>query len=105
MFNAPEIMAPIIEKMRKYGVKTSTGDPVTDVSKLLDVVSGLQKPLNRTDFASDDDYFREVSKRADVLNFVKDSFEEIAKQQYKSAEISGSRAKKAQGAISNNDKK
>lgn len=105
MFNAPEIMTPIIEKMRKYGVRTSKGDPVTDVSKLLDVVSGLQKPLNRADFASDADYFREVSKRADVLNFVKDSFEEIAKQQYKGAEIADSRAKKAQQAINNNDKK
>ena len=105
MFTSDVIMNPIIEKMRKYGIRTSDGKPVTDVDKLLNVVDGLQKQLKRADFASDADYFAEVSKRADVLNFIKDSFEEIAKQQYKSAEISGSRAKKAQGAISNNDKK
>lgn len=105
MFTSSVIMNPIIEKMRKYGIRTSDGDPVTDVDKLLNVVDGLQKQLKRSDFKNDEEYFAEVSKRADVLNFIKDSFEEISKQQYKSAEISGSRAKKAQQAINNNDKK
>ena len=105
MFTSSEIMKPILEKMRKYGVKTSSGNDISNVNDLLDVVLGLQTKLDRSNFANDADYFKEVSKRADVLNFVKDSFEEIAKQQYKGAEIADSRAKKAQQAINNDGKK
>ena len=106
MFTAPEIMQPIIAKMQKYNVVTSDGRPVVNFEQLLDVVQGLQNPLNEKDFTTKDDYFAEVSRRADVLNSIKDSFEEVAKQQYKGAETADARAKKAQQAISNsNDKK
>ena len=118
MFSADVIRAPLVEKMNKYKVTDSNGDALNPknsqkdfMAQLIDITQGLQKQLDKNDFKDangnfdEDAYFAEVSKRADVLNAIKDSFEEIAKQQYKGAEIADARAKKAQAAINNNEKK
>ena len=50
-------------------------------------------------------YDDKISMRADILTGIKDSFEEVAKTQYRGAQIADNKAKKAQQAISNNEKK
>lgn len=108
MFNANEIMAPIIEKMNKYNIKDNDGNEIRNVSQLKEVVKSLQDFIDIKDkrrFPTEQDYFAEVDKRADLLTAIKDAFEEVARQQYAPAQISDARAKKAQQAINNNEKK
>lgn len=97
MFNDPAIFGTIAEKLDDYGKKINSFDD------LLDCMNGLQKPLDRKAFSSDDAYFKEVDRRADILNGIKDAFEEVTKQQFAPAQIADARAKRAQQAI-NNDK-
>lgn len=46
----------------------------------------------------------EVNKRADILNAVKDAYEEVTKTEYANAQFADTRAQKAQKAVNNNDK-
>lgn len=55
--------------------------------------------------ADRDAFTSQVSVRADILTGLKDSFEEVSKQQYRSAQIADNRAQKAQQAINNNNDK
>ena len=50
-------------------------------------------------------FTKQVAVRADILTGLKDSFEEVAKQQYKPAQVADNRAQKAQQAINNNNEK
>ena len=50
-------------------------------------------------------YYDTIAMRADILTGIKDSFEEVTKTQYKVAQIADNRAKKAQQAINNSEKK
>lgn len=95
-------------------------DPST-YNGLLDIVQHLQikmtEPKRSDDkykndpnadltFAADKKaYFEAIAARADILTGIKDSFEEVTKTQYKAAQIADNKAKKAQQAVSNNDKK
>ena len=107
-----------------YDVATLKYDDVLNLVKLLQVDIKEKEPKASDDkyadmkkqgksdaeiakeFASDKKkYFDIVSMRADILTGVKDSFEEVAKTQYKAAQIADNKAQKAQKAVSNNEKK
>ena len=143
MFNAREIMTPIIGKMDKdlKNFRINPGNPddhrvriegmefdPSNYNGLLDLVQHLQTKLEepkssgqkyvnmKNSGASDSQiaaelaadrkaYFETIAARADILTGIKDSFEEVAKTQYKSAQIADNKAQKAQKAVSNNDKK
>lgn len=117
MFTSPEIMDPILKKMNAQIKKVYPNAEVKNFNDLLTWVDRLDSRLNpelskepkREDFTSDteyrkarDNYFIQIDKRANVLNGLKDAFEEVTKQQTAAAEIADQRAKRTQQAVDNN---
>lgn len=134
MFTDKEIMKPIYAKMskdlkghdaelRKYGIDVDSEGNIIDFTfdKFMQLVNTLntdfaEKKPERKDYATDADFNAALAKynkdyndsiifRADILTGIKDSFEEVTKQQFREAQIADARAQKAQQAINNNNDK
>ena len=120
LFTAPEIMTEITKKFSKYGFANVTDvGSLTAILKQLGNINAGPKPSKPDDYdtnptakaaydsaieAYEQRYFQIVDEHANIINAVKDAFEEVTKQQFNAAQAADFRAKKTQEAIQNDKK-
>ena len=113
-------MTEITKKFNKYGFGNVTDvGSLTAILRQLGYINAGPKPPKPNDYdtnpaaratydtalaAYEQRYFQIVDEHANIINAVKDAFEEVTKQQFNAAQAADFRAKKTQQATQNDKK-
>lgn len=105
MFTDKDTIDAINDKLeKKLGRRVANANDLLSALKELKYDKSLEKKPDEGT-PEYNNWLLEIEKRADILTGFKDAFEEVEKLQKIPAQIADERAKKAQKAVQNNDKK